>query len=241
MVWVLQHCAVVGDKIASPSQPIPFDEFTKDLPTFRTGTTSGKKKTKGGYYEKPASATSSSAEPAVKKLRGGGESSDEDEPPLEELDEPGKLALRNWLAEKKVELQNMRDIEATHFIAGFRGSSWTAAKRGVGSDCAMAEAQTDAAAEWAKRVIGNKMASFSIKRYGEDVAGALACLWSDRMEFFYSCHVEGMLVGGCLTPELRAAAPQPTLCQEILATKDRHDHPGYMRLTEILLVEPRMM
>ena len=126
-----------------------------------------------------------------------------------------------------------------HFAASFRGGNWTASKRCVGVYCAIGESQTPEAYEWAKRVIGNKMASFSLKKYQEDLAGALACFWADRMELLYSCHKYGRLVGGRLTPELRAEAPQPILARDILVKKDDPNHPGHDRLANIVETDPR--
>ena len=191
-----------------------------------------------GIFGQPESKASSSGEPAAKKSRASQEDSESDEPPFEELDKEERDALRAWLDEKKAELHEKRDMASVHFTSHFRGSSWTASRKGVGYDCAVAEAQTPEAAEWAKKKVGNKMASFSVKKYGEDVAGALSCLWSDRMEFFYACHLDGRLVDGALTPDLRTEAPQPTLCQGILATKGAK-HPGHARLLDVLAAEPR--
>ena len=110
--------------------------------------------------------------------------------------------------------------------------------QGAAADVVVAETQTSDVTEWTNKKVGNKMASFSVKKFGEDVAGALACLWGDRMEFFHNCHLEGMLLDGALTPELRAAAPKPVLCEELLASKGL-GHPGHVRLVEVLEVEPR--
>ena len=141
----------------------------------------------------------------------------DEEPPFAELDEAGKAALRTWLADKKVELQAERSTAGVHFAASFRGSSWTASKRGVGSDVAIAQAMDGPAAEWASVTCGNKMTSFSLKKYDEEIASAFACVWADRMEFMYSCHQEGRLVDGRLSPELRAELPQPIVAHALLA------------------------
>ena len=242
-VWVLQHCDVVDSKIASPSQPIPFDDFVRDLPTFKGGKKGDTRKKAEGHYGTPSTAASSSkghyGEPAAKKVRCDDESSDDCEPRFEELDDPGKKALWEWLAANKIELHKMRYLPSTLFAASFRGGNWTAKKKGVNTDCVVGEAQTKVVKEWAKGALGNMMASFSIKKFDEDLAGALACLWSDRMEFFYICHKEGRLVNGCLTAELQEEAPKPTLCEDILARKGRADHPGHMRLAEIMLIQPK--
>ena len=96
----------------------------------------------------------------------------------------------------------------------------------------MGEATDDDAGKWAARAIGNNMASFSLNKFGEELAGALAGFWADRMEFMYSCHLEGRLAGGILTPELREHMPQPTLVVELLARLAEH-HPGHHRLATI--------
>ena len=63
-VWVLQHCAVFGTKVSSPSQPVPFDDFVADLPTFSSSSKEGSsKKNSEGHFGKPESKATSSAEP----------------------------------------------------------------------------------------------------------------------------------------------------------------------------------
>ena len=97
--------------------------------------------------------------------------------PYEKLDDDERATLRAWLVGKNIELNGMREMPLGHFAASFRGSSWTASKRCVGVDCAIGESQTPDAYEWATRVVGNKMAIFSRKKYHEDLAGTLACFW----------------------------------------------------------------
>ena len=238
-VWVLQHCVVVGTKVTSPSQPVPFEEFVADLPTFTSRATAGSgKSSKAGHYGTSPSTASSSGEAAHREHQQQEDPVLEDVAPFEELAEPEKLALQEWMAAKKVELQEMRDIECVHFAAHYRGGAWTATHHGVGTNVVVGEAQSEAAAEWAKKKVGRKTVSFSIKKFHEDAACALACFWSDRTEYFYSCHLEGRLVDGLLTDEPRAAAPKPTLCERIMATKDVR-HPGHVRMVEILMTEPK--
>ena len=242
-VWVLMNCEIAEGIIQSPSDPVPFADFVNGLPLPAPKPSTKKKNPAWDKYVKPGSAASGSGEPAAKRPRvdddDGHGGSDGDDHPVEELGVDEKAKLREWLAAKKVELSAMREVNLGYFSASFRGSSWTAAKRGVGSDVAVGENQDDEAGGWAKKACGNRMSSFGIRAYDEDLAGALACLWADRMEFFYQCHREGRLVDGRLTPALREEAPKPTFVEELLAKKANEKHPGHARLKQVLQVEPR--
>ena len=117
--------------------------------------------------------SSSKGGPAI-GTAGGDVVNPDEAAPFAELDADEKASLKKWLDDKKEALQCLRDTPEAHFVAKFRGSSWTASKRGVGSDVAVGEATDDDAGTWAARVIGNKMASFSLNKCGEELAGALA-------------------------------------------------------------------
>ena len=176
-VWVLQFLVCRGDRLSSPSEPAPFQDFVRDLPWYRTAEPKTRKRAfDPGFMRDPPEglAPSSSVEPKDAAADGGDKP--DEAPPFADLNDEEKASLRKWLEDKKADLQAGRDTPSTHFVALCRGGNFTARKRGVGSDVAVAQAEEgDAAAiAWATSKIGNRMASFSMKLYGEDLACALA-------------------------------------------------------------------
>ena len=237
-VWVLRLVEHISSSmLASPADPVPLEEFLRYLPDPPRNERDEQGEGSGGAGSSGDHRIywTSTGEPAAKKPR----DDTADEPDnYEELTMVEADALREWLAGKKVEMHEERGAASKYFVASFRGSSWTAAKKGIGSDCAVANAASYEVGVWAKRVFGNQMSSFSLAKYGERLASALACLWADRMEFFYNAHLEGRLVPGPPFQELRGEAPKATLVNGILADLPGA-HPGHNRLAKVLELEPR--
>ena len=158
--------------------------------------------------------------------------------PYEELDDSELSKLRDWLGKKRDAMASERALPQVHFQAQCVGSAWVAKNRGVGSDVARTFAKDAAAATWAKESLGNEMASFSLKCFTESVASALAILWADRAEYWYSLHFEGSLAPTGPTEQQQLLAPAGDSVTELLEGK-LGSHPGWKRLRAVLCLSPR--
>ena len=131
-----------------------------------------------------------------------------------------------------------RALPQVHFEAACVGSGWTAKHKGVGSDVSQAYGKNKAATKWAKDVLKNEMASFSLKHYTEPVASALAILWADRAEYGYGLHLSGELAATGPTVGQQLAAPVGDSVVEVMQGKP-DSHPGWKRLGQVMGLTPR--
>ena len=239
-VWVLRLLEFTAPgRLSSPASPVTFQDFVRDFPAPRqprqareAGSEAGGSASSGGSRAAASSSTVAAAPASTTSTTEPAEAR------YEELDDDELQALRDWLATKKETMRAERVVAQVHFEAACVGSQYTAKTHGVGSDVSRAYAVSKPAKQWAKHVIGNEMASFSLKLYTEDVAAALAVLWADRAEYWYLLHLAGELAETGPTMAQTLGAPLPDKVLEVLRDKP-DNHPGYKRLPLVMAVGPR--
>ena len=77
-----------------------------------------------------------------------------------------------------------------HFTLTLRGGAWTQAHHGTEADAVAGQAARGAPADWCRTYGLPKMASFSIRRYGEQIATRLAEEWCARLQYFFDLYLE---------------------------------------------------
>ena len=179
--------------------------------------------------------SSSDGQPAAKKSRADEE---EEGANFDELNEDELVSLKDWQAAKQASMQAARQVTSQYVEAKCRGSQWIATKRGVGAYVAVGVAMDADAPAWATLMFGQKMSSYSMKLYGEELASALACLWADRMEYWYTLHLSGQIGSQPQIAKALAAAPPPDAVEALLATDPALQKDFSKMLRQILALKP---
>lgn len=110
-------------------------------------------------------------------------SSDESSSEDDELDE---LAAMEELWATRHELGLDQALTEQWFPVSLRGGAWTASKKGVAFDCFLAAGKRSEIKAWCRNYRVAASGSFSIAKYGMDLAKALADEWATRQACLYS-------------------------------------------------------
>ena len=76
-----------------------------------------------------------------------------------------------------------------HFPVVMRGGAWTQANRRTPADCFASSASKGEPTSWCRRYGLPKMASFSILKYGNEMASKLAEEWSRKMHYYFDLYI----------------------------------------------------
>ena len=234
-------------RVSSPASPVPFEDVYHGLPPPRGGGQGGGGGGGGGRKRKAMGEEAEGDEPMSDEedeeddegeVAPVGDDVDEDVVGDTDMDLDELAGLSKFLEEKRVTWAEARGQPARDFHCTVRGGVWTKKVRGIGADVASAWAVGDDARAWAETTVGNEMASFSLKKYSEQIAGNLSIYWADRLQYFYDLHSEGLCdTEGRLPFALIDAAPQPHTLRSLLSALP-DSHPGWERLRGIERLSP---
>ena len=234
-------------RVASPSSPVPFEDVYHGLPPPRGGGQGGGGGGGGGRKRKAMDEEAEGDEPMSdeedaaddqEEVAPVGDDVDEDVVGDTDMDLDELAGLSKFLEEKRATWAEARGQPARDFHCTVRGGVWTKKVRGIAADVASAWAVGDDARAWAVATVGNEMASFSLKKYSEQIAGNLSIYWADRLQYFYDLHSGGLCdTEGRLPFALIDAAPQPHTLRSLLSALP-DSHPGWERLHGIERLSP---
>ena len=83
-----------------------------------------------------------------------------------------------------------QEPEGADFQTCVRGGAWTKQHKRITADAVAAMAATPEAKQWLHSLEGNRMASFSILKFGEEAAMLMASEWCRRRQHFFNLWTE---------------------------------------------------
>ena len=133
-----------------------------------------------------------------------------------------------WRVEDRIEVQ--------HFKCVVLGGAWTKQHVGVAVDTIKARACGKPVEQWCLLHGLPRSMSFSIRKFGEEMAGALGQCFCAVLEFFYTEAGVHEVEPSALRSSLESLAAAVT-CQEKVASRPQND-PARRKLEEILSLRP---
>ena len=161
-----------------------------------------------------------------------------DEPVSDPLDDEEIDAVYAALQQRRQEWAVDYDQPAQHFKTCILGGAWSKVHRGVTLADVRAFAAGTEAVAWCKKYFGVQQSSYAYRKYGDEVASALALYWAHRMEHFYQIFLSARNDNYHYTSDDKDSAPDPELVIAALKHAGDKARSGQKRLNEIVALLP---
>ena len=184
LIWVSEGI------LESHAIPVPFAEFVHEASILKTGAEPPRKRKKDQVATEQNLEEFPWLHAYLSKNHVGGavDCPDPPHPPVQQADDVSDELLDEALAklaEKREEWAASVEQNA-HFITQLRGGKWLRQQRGLAYDSYVGQAASAAVKQWCRQHKLPLMGTYSIAKFGEEVASTLALEWTRRMEYVHA-------------------------------------------------------